>query len=301
MRQGWAAAVAFFAGVAMICATPRRAWSGAAATKAGPNGTSSGRAIENDRVPGNYVLGNSAGQNQGGQNAVGQDGNAPNGMGQNATGQAQTKTDSGAESSFLIARRELDDPLFGKAVILMLPVLDSDGVVGLIVNRPTKITLHKLFPKIGAYKDGTAVAYLGGPIDVKTAGVLFRSTKEYKQAFHLSGDLYVSFNSDVIEKVMKKPKEVTDARLFLGRSQWKTKQLAAEMQRGSWFGEKEANSVIFRRDSASVWIELIGELEPGNIAELEGRRDILGVWRTTYTRDDNGFVSQLRRWFFRHA
>lgn len=174
------------------------------------------------------------------------------------------------ESSFLIARRELNNPLFSKSVILMLPVVDTDGVVGLIVNRPTKITLHELFPKIAAYKDGAAVAYFGGPVDVKTGGVLFRSTKAYKDAFHLTGDLYVSFNSDVIEKVLKKPKEVTEVRLFLGRSQWGNKQLAAEMERGSWFGEKEENSVIFRRDSANVWIELIEALEPGSLAEERG-------------------------------
>ncbi|HEY6468113.1 MAG TPA: YqgE/AlgH family protein [Candidatus Acidoferrales bacterium] len=186
---------------------------------------------------------------------------------QDATGQAQAKPGNADESSFLIARRGLNDPLFGKSVILMLPVVDPDGVVGLIVNRPTKITLHELFPKIAAYKEGTAIAYFGGPVDVKTGGVLFRSAKAYKEAFHLTGDLYVSFNSEVIEKVLKKPKDVTNVRLFLGRSQWKNKQLAAEMERGSWFGEKEANSVIFRHDSANVWIELIGALEPGNVAE----------------------------------
>lgn len=210
-------------------------------------------------------------QSESGQKNATQNGNAQNGTGQSATAPERAAPNNTDDSSFLIARRELDDPLFGKAVVLMLPKVDEDAVVGLIVNRPTNITLHKLFPKIADYKDGKAVAYFGGPVDIKTAGVLFRSTQDYKDAFHLTGDLYVTFNADLIEKVLKKPKEVTDMRLFLGTSRWKPVQLAGEMERGSWFGEKEANSVIFRRDSASVWIELIGALEPGSMAELEGR------------------------------
>jgi putative AlgH/UPF0301 family transcriptional regulator len=223
------------------------------------------------------------------QDGAAQEGNGSNGTPQSAAGQKQTTPSDPDKSSFLIARRELDNPLFGKAVVLMLPVVDKDAVVGLIVNRPTKITLHKLFPKIAVYKDGTAVAYFGGPVDLKTGGVLFRSTREFKQAFHLTGDLYVTFNADLIEKVLKKPKEVTDLRLFLGRSQWWPDQLADEMERGSWFGEKEANSVIFRRDSANVWIELIGALEPGSMAELDGREG--GVSARDNKNEEGSFAS----------
>jgi len=177
-------------------------------------------------------------------------------------------------SSFLIARRELQDPLFQKTVVLMLPLVDEDVVVGLIVNKPTRITLHVLFPKNPAYKykNESEVAYFGGPVDMKTVGVLFRSTKAFKPAVHLSGDLYVTFDPNLIEKIMKKPKEISNARLFLGRSQWGPDQLAGEMERGSWFGEKKANSVVFRPDTANVWRELIEELDPGNVAQARNFR-----------------------------
>lgn len=184
------------------------------------------------------------------------------------SGQSSAKSDGENSSSFLIARRGLQDPRFQKTVVLMLPVVDKDAVVGLIVNKPTRITLHVLFPKDSAFKSGADVAYFGGPVDVKTAGVLFRSTKEFKRAFHLSGDLYATFDPDLVGKIMKKPKEVSEARLFLGRSQWGSGQLAGEIERGSWFGEKGKNDMIFRPDSANVWIELIEELDPGNVAQL---------------------------------
>ncbi len=188
------------------------------------------------------------------------------------TAQSGATENDESKSSFLIARRELEDTLFEKTVVLMLPLVDKDVVVGLIVNKPTRITLHVLFPKTSAFKSGTDVAYFGGPVDVQTAGVLFRSTKAFKSAFHLSGDLYVTFDPDLISKIMKRPKQVSDARLFLGRAQWGPDQLAGEMERGSWFGEKEENSMIFRPDSANVWLQLIGELDPGNVAQLRAFR-----------------------------
>ena len=249
MRRSWTPAIVIFAGVVTVCAGGTGARREQAAT----------HNVEDSR----------AAQNQGAKNGGAQGGSATKEPGQDAAGQ-QAKPSNTDQSSFLIARRALADPLFGKAVVLMLPLVDKDVVVGLIVNRPTKITLHELFPKIAAYKDGSAVAYFGGPVDVKTAGVLFRSTKEYKQAFHLTGDLYVTFNADVLEKVLKRPKDVSEVRLFLGRSQWAPEQLAGEMERGSWFGEKEANSVIFQHDSANVWIQLVGALEPEGMAEWEG-------------------------------
>lgn len=185
-------------------------------------------------------------------------------------GSAETKVED--TSSFLIARRELQDPLFQKTVVLMLPVVDKDLVVGLIVNKPTRISLHMLFPKNSAFKNGTDMAYFVGPVDVRTASVLFRSTKGFKSAFHLSGDLYVTFDPDLVQKIMKKPKQVSDARLLLGRSQWLHDQLANEMERGSWFGEKEENSIIFEPDSANIWLDLIGKLDPGNVAMLRAVR-----------------------------
>jgi putative transcriptional regulator len=174
------------------------------------------------------------------------------------------------KSSFLIARRGLEDPLFAKSVVLMLPVVDKDVVVGLIVNKATHVALHEIFPKDSALKDRRDVLYFGGPVDVKTLGALFRAPKASKNAFHLTGDLYVSFNADLIEGILKKPKQVTDARLFLGRSQWGPEQLRGEMERGSWYGEQEENSLIFSADPDSVWPVLIEQLEPGDMAEMLG-------------------------------
>ena len=182
------------------------------------------------------------------------------------SGNAQPDAD---KSSFLVARPELGDPLFQQSIVVMLPVIDKDWVVGLIVNKPTRLTLSQVFPKVSAFKDRTDKVYFGGPVDVKAPGALFRSTKYFKQAFRLSGDLYVTFDANFIESILKgQKKEVSDMRLFIGRAQWGADQLGGEMEEGSWFGAKEANSVIFSADP-DLWKTLITQLEPGMLAQFE--------------------------------
>ncbi len=184
----------------------------------------------------------------------------------------QSGTEQAADadkSSFLVARPELNDPLFEQSIVVMLPVIDKYLVVGLIVNKPTRLTLSQVFPKVSAFKDRTDTVYFGGPVDLKAPAALFRSTKSFKQAFHLTSDLYVTFDANFIESLLKGQKKgVSDIRLVIGRAQWGTDQLGGEMEEGSWFGAKEANSVIFSADP-DLWKTLITQLEPGMLAQFK--------------------------------
>lgn len=178
-------------------------------------------------------------------------------------GAAQNATN---KSPFLVARRELSDPLFKESVILMLPSTDTDLdlVVGLIVNKPTRVSLRDVFPTNPALKDRTDTVYFGGPVDIHMPSMLFLSSKPIEQAVHLDGDLYISFDLEFIEETLVRPEEqVRDVRLFLGRAQWAPEQLRGEILRGSWYNEREENSWIFRRDPENVWSVLIGRLESG--------------------------------------
>lgn len=172
---------------------------------------------------------------------------------------------------FLVAERDLPNPLFERSVILMLPRREGDLVVGLIVNKPTKVALQDVFPNNSALKKQTDTVYFGGPVDTGTPGVVFRSSKAMKEAFQLEGDLYVTFDKDLIQRILKKPKEILDVRLFLGRSQWAPGQLQDEMARGSWFTAHDDSSWIFKTDTGSVWPALIERVDPGSLAQQHAR------------------------------
>lgn len=168
------------------------------------------------------------------------------------------------KSLFLIAKRDLSDPLFAETVVVMLPSKEAGLVVGLIVNKSTRVPLREVFPKNPALKDRPDKVYFGGPVDLDLPAVLFLSSKPIEQAIHLEGELYISFDLDFIEAALVKPEEqVRDLRLFLGRAQWSPAQLEGEIMRGSWYSEREEITWIFKRDPEKVWPALIGRLEAG--------------------------------------
>jgi putative transcriptional regulator len=168
---------------------------------------------------------------------------------------------------FLVARRSILDPIFAKSVVLMLPLEGEPLIVGLIVNRPTRLPLVELFPKSPTLKNSSADAYLGGPVDVETAALIFHAAKAPKQAMLLYDDVYLSFDGKLISRLMQDPKQTGDVRLFLGRAQWAPKQLQDEALEGSWYSLRAEGEVIFDRDSEHLWKRLHERARPPESVE----------------------------------
>src|SRR5438105_2298728 len=80
-----------------------------------------------------------------------------------------------AESSqalVLVAKRQLTDPFYRSTVLLVRPM--GDLHIGLILNRPTKLTLGQLFPDHGPSQKVPDPVYVGGP---SSSSVLFAIVK----------------------------------------------------------------------------------------------------------------------------
>ena len=187
---------------------------------------------------------------------------------------AQDKPNKGGgedKTLFLVARPELMDPLFKESVVLMFPssVVAVQGlVVGLIINRPARVALSEIFPNDDALKSRTETVYLGGPVDPLTPGVVFRSSKAVKQAVLLFGDIYASFDPDLIKELLKKPEETPDFRLFVGRSQWASVQLQNEMGMRAWYSVRAETNLIFSASPQTLLRKLLEREEPPNVAKF---------------------------------
>ena len=64
----------------------------------------------------------------------------------------------------LVATPELRDPIYGRTVLVVKP-FGRDQHLGFIVNRPTNLTLGKMFPDNGPSQKVVDPVFLGGPID----------------------------------------------------------------------------------------------------------------------------------------
>ena len=157
------------------------------------------------------------------------------------------------QAEFLIARRQVQDPFFRQSVVLMLPLSNTGLVVGLIINKPTRVALGKLFPKTPEFKDRTEPAYFGGPVDVRIPSVVFRWPTVPEPAIRLYGNVYLTFDSDLISKVFQNRQPASKARLFLGRAQWSLGQLHNEIRQGGWYEVQADGDLVFSANPNSLW------------------------------------------------
>lgn len=174
------------------------------------------------------------------------------------------------QGTFLVARRELNNPLFGKTVILMLPKNTTPLVVGLIVNKPTRVQLRDVFPDSRAPREKLdAKAYFGGPVDVDSPSAIFRSPTPPKNAIPVFDDVYVTFDGSTITALAENPQQASPVHIFLGRSQWAPEQLQNEVAKGAWYTTRGDADAIFSSHPETAWPTLLKRLEPRPLVEYE--------------------------------
>lgn len=176
--------------------------------------------------------------------------------------QAHAAENKKGQIEILIAREQVDDPFFRHSVVVMLPETESQMVVGLIINKPTRLTLGKLFPDSPQLKSRTDRAYFGGPVDVSTPSVAFRSDKEPDNAVRLYGDVFLTFDADQISSALQTPKPGAGPRVFLGRAQWAPGQLDNEIRMGGWYRIEAEGEVLFSPDPDNLWSKLHARATP---------------------------------------
>jgi putative transcriptional regulator len=172
---------------------------------------------------------------------------------------AQNKQD---KAEFLVARRQIQDPFFEHSVVFMLPAPKTPLIVGLIINKPTHVTLGKLFPNTPEFKNRTEPAYFGGPVDVRIPSVVFRSPTAPEHAVQLYGNVYLTFDYDLISSVFQNSQQAAEPRMFLGRAQWAPDQLQNEIRQGSWYRVQADGDLIFSSQPNGLWRTLHDRAAP---------------------------------------
>lgn len=168
------------------------------------------------------------------------------------------------QSQFLVASRNLPDPFFQKSVVLMLPIKEGQLLVGLIINKPSKIKVRDLFPDSPELQKLDAMAYFGGPVDadVGVRSAIFRSKTPPREATLVFGDVYVSFDPEAIVALEQDPEQAATLRVFVGRAQWAPGQFQNEVALGAWHSLHGGADSIFTTLPEMLWPSLIEQAEP---------------------------------------
>ena len=163
-------------------------------------------------------------------------------------------------TAILVAKREMHDRVYGSSVIVVRP-LGQDRHIGFIVNKPTTMTLGKLFPQHLPSQKVVDPVYLGGPMGPE---VIFAMVKGREspggRSLQLTPGLYVAFDSAVVDRIIESQPQ--DARFFAGMVLWQPGELAEEVKRGLWFVlDPQPDLVLQRKTTDGLWEDLVGRAE----------------------------------------
>jgi putative transcriptional regulator len=157
---------------------------------------------------------------------------------------------------FLVADKQLADPMFMETVVFLL-TFDEHGAVGIIINRPTNVKLSAVFPEIKGLLPRTDSLFIGGPVDMTSLLMLFRSDKGAEGSHRLFDNVYISAGDDnALKRIIKDPHGNETFRIYAGYSGWAPGQLEYEISRGDWHIAEADAKFIFDKDASSVWPDL---------------------------------------------
>ncbi len=157
---------------------------------------------------------------------------------------------------FLIAMPGLEDESFARSVVYLCEHSER-GALGLIINKPTDITLKGLFDKVDLSlrrEDLTKEpVFQGGPVQTERGFVLHEpmlmdkgETDElaYASTMTIPGGLEMTTSKDVLEALSTGagPRRVL---ITLGYSSWGEGQLESELAENAWLTVAADLSVIF--------------------------------------------------------
>jgi putative transcriptional regulator len=154
----------------------------------------------------------------------------------------------------LVASPELGE-FYRGAVLLARPV-GGGGHIGFIINRPTPVTLGKLFPEHELSQKVTAPVFLGGPfyLDVLFA-MVHRRHSPGGRSFALADNLFLVTDVDVVDRIIEQ--NGNDARFLVGLVAWQPGELEIEVQRNVWYVLEPDADLVFRKSTDGLWEELV--------------------------------------------
>jgi len=159
------------------------------------------------------------------------------------------------DAVLLVAHPAFRDLEYRQTVLLAAPA-PNGGHVGVILNRPTKRSLGSLFPEHEPSKKVVDPVYYGGPFSRGALVALVRSDDAPGGGSVLLMDhLYLAFRANTIDHVIETTPN--EARYFVGYVGWRPGELKSEIDRGLWSVMNADVDTIFRKDTESLWEELL--------------------------------------------
>ena len=150
---------------------------------------------------------------------------------------------------FLIAMPGMADPSFTETLTLICEH-SSEGALGIIVNRPTTISVGEVFRQIGISgynhkSQSSRAVYSGGPVSQERGFVLNSGEMSWESCLTVGDGLQLTTSADILLAIADD--EGPSASLVaLGYAGWGAGQLEQELSANAWLTCKADPAIIFK-------------------------------------------------------
>jgi putative transcriptional regulator len=166
----------------------------------------------------------------------------------------------------LIAAKRLRDPNFYKTVVLMVEH-GSDGAMGLVINRPSSVTVAHALSEHFKLPETDDLVYVGGPVEPSALFILHNSSELDRKESPLIPGVFVGSSADVFEEIVRSSaggNPDLQFRIYSGCAGWAPGQLEGEIARGDWYSHPAETYAIFGEDPYAVWDSMIAKVYESN-------------------------------------
>lgn len=139
------------------------------------------------------------------------------------------------------------DPSFRRTIVLMTHH-DDEGAVGLVLSRPSELTISEAVPELGGLPYVDEVVYVGGPVQPGAVVVLVEFDPLEEDTEPIVGNVaYLPPDRAGDELPLRR------ARVFAGYSGWGPGQLEGELAEPSWIVVQAEPDDVFVTDPDRLW------------------------------------------------
>jgi putative transcriptional regulator len=165
---------------------------------------------------------------------------------------ASTADDKPLTAILIVARNALPDSMFADSIVLVMNNL-GPAPVGIIINRPTPMSVPGLFPDLKRLAQVRDKVYFGGPVDFGSVWFVFRAAKPPEHAIQILDNVYLSADQQLLLQLLGRDKPMDGLRIFVGHAGWAPGQLEAEIDRRDWTLKRAEPDAIFSGRSERPW------------------------------------------------
>ncbi len=159
----------------------------------------------------------------------------------------KTFSPSSLKHHFLIAMPHMGDPNFAQTLIYLIQH-GADGAMGLIVNRPSGLSLADVLEQLRPDEPPAALChslpiFSGGPVQTDRGFVLHPNDRQFQATLPL-GELSMSTSQDVLFSIAdgQGPERHFIA---LGYAGWEAGQIEAELADNAWLTCPADDGILF--------------------------------------------------------